>query len=275
MNKVEQWTNDLGLQISEVKTQATVFSLSTSKEKVAIKLGDKTLPQAETHTYLGVKLDTRLSWKPHIEDMEKKKKHQETCCPVEIVWNTLGCQLQDSKNHLHGSSPTISGIWGQCLGDSSQDVHQQTGQSQNIGLSTILGAMKTTPVAEMEKTAGVEPLEGRRHAYLLIHAEKMKRMPDHPLNQKLKDPTHKNKKKRLKRKSLNHLVKEQQKEHADILTTDAHLCEKLNPNSWLPETLYAEIRTTIPGITSKENQSEAVFRSLALEEIDKHYPVAS
>ena len=28
-----------------------------------------------------------------------------------------------------------------------------------------------------------------------------------------------------------HLVEEQQKDHADILTTDAHLCEKLNPNS--------------------------------------------
>ena len=41
----------------------------------------------------------------------------------------------------------------------------------------------------MEKTAGAEPLEGRRQAKLLIHAEKMKRMPGHPLHQKLKDPT--------------------------------------------------------------------------------------
>ena len=44
-------------------------------------------------------------------------------------------------------------------------------------------------------------------------------------------------KKRLKRKSLNHLIKEQQKEHADILTADAHLCKKLNPNSWWSEIL--------------------------------------
>ena len=33
VNKVEQWTNDWGLQISEVKTKATAFSLSTSKKK--------------------------------------------------------------------------------------------------------------------------------------------------------------------------------------------------------------------------------------------------
>ena len=106
----------------------------------------------------------------------------------------------------------------------------------------------------------------------------MKRMPDHSLHQRPLPPPpkkKKKKKKRLKRKSLNHLAKEQQIEHADILTTDAHLCEKLNPNSWPPETLHAEIKTTIPGITTKENQSEAVLRALALEEIDKHYPAAS
>ena len=62
---------------------------------------------------------------------------------------------------------------------------------QNIGLRTILGAMKTTPIAETEKTGGVEPLEGRRQAKLFIHAEKMKKMPDHLLHQKLKDPTKK------------------------------------------------------------------------------------
>ena len=165
---------------------------------------------------------------------------------------------------------------------------------QNIGLTTILGAMKTTPIAEMEKTAGVEPLEGRRQAKLLIHAEKIKGCQTTPCakssktpfkkktkqkqkntKQKKKKNNKKNNNPRLKRKSLNHLVKEQQKEHADILTTDAHLCEKLNPNSWPPETLHAGIRTTIPGITSKENQSEAVLRAPALEEIDKHYPAAS
>ena len=105
------------------------------------------------------------------------------------------------------------------------------------------------------------------------------RPPHAPKAQRPHKEKNKNKNKttktRLKRKSLNHLVKEQQKEHADILTTDAHLCEKLNPNSWSPETLHAGIRTTIPGSTSKENQSEAVLRALALEKIDKHYPAAS
>ena len=52
-------------------------------------------------------------------------------------------------------------------------------------------------------------------------------------------------------------------------------CRGLNLNTWPPETLHAEFRTTVPGITSKENQSQAVLRALALEETDKHYPAAS
>ena len=270
VNKVEQWTNDWGLQISEVKTQATVFSLSTSKEKVAIKLGDKTLPQVETPTFLGVKLDTRLSWKPHIEDMEKKGI-KKLAVLKKLSGTHWGANSKILKTVYMGAvRPSLE--YGASAWATAAKTHtNKLDKVQNIGLRTILGAMKTTPIAEMEKTAGVEPLEGRRQAKLLIHAEKMKRMPDHPLHQKLKDPT----KNRLKRKSLNHLVKEQQKEHADILTTDGHLCEKLISNSWPPETLHAEIRTTIPGITTKENQSEAVLRALALEEMYKHYPAAT
>ena len=41
----------------------------------------------------------------------------------------------------------------------------------------------------MEKNAGVEPLESRWQAKLSIHSEKVKRMPDLSLRQKLKDPT--------------------------------------------------------------------------------------
>lgn len=142
---------------------------------------------------------------------------------------------------------------------------------QNIGLRTVLGAMKTTPIATMEKTSGIEPLASRRQTKLLTHAEKMNRLPDHPLHNRLQDFT----KNRLKRKSLNHLVKEQQINYADILTADPELCERLVPTHWPPDSVQAEVRTTIPGITVKEDQSDAVLSSLTLEEIDKSYPTAT
>ena len=63
-----RWT----IEINRVKSVTTVFSLSPSKETVRIKLGDSILPQIDTPTFLGVKLDTRLTWKPHLEDMEAR-----------------------------------------------------------------------------------------------------------------------------------------------------------------------------------------------------------
>jgi hypothetical protein len=131
--------------------------------------------------------------------------------------------------------------------------------------------MKSTPIAAMERTAGVEPLESRRQTKILTHAEKLKRLPDHPLHHKLQDPT----KNRLKRKSLNHLVKEMQRDNADILVADPDLQENLASSCWRPVTVHAEVRTAIPGITTKEDQSEVALRALTLSEIDLSYPAAT
>ena len=130
--------------------------------------------------------------------------------------------------------------------------------------------MKSTPTATMEKTAGIEPLESRQQAKLLAHVEKMKRLPDHPLHDRLQALTENS----LKRKSLNHLVKELQHENADILTADPYFCEKLTPSTWPLEPLHAEVRTAIPGITKKEDQRDAALKALTLEEIKRSSPTA-
>ena len=102
-----------------------VFFLSTSEVffKVTVKLGDKTLPSVETPTFIGVELTTRILWKPHIEDMETKgiKKF---AVQKKLRGTHWGANSQDSENCLLGGSSIISGIWGQCLCDSSQVRHQ-------------------------------------------------------------------------------------------------------------------------------------------------------
>ena len=105
-NKVHKWTRDWGLQIKQVKTQSTVFSLSTTKEQVKIKLGDRILPQAETPIFLGAKLDSRLSSKPQTESENEKKGHPETS-PTEVtLWHTLGGITLHSKDSVHCDSST-------------------------------------------------------------------------------------------------------------------------------------------------------------------------
>ena len=45
VTRIQQWTDEWGLQISKIKTQETVFSLATLKEKITLKLGDKHYPK--------------------------------------------------------------------------------------------------------------------------------------------------------------------------------------------------------------------------------------
>ncbi|KAK7094328.1 hypothetical protein V1264_007968 [Littorina saxatilis] len=269
VHDVHQWTEDWGLQVSEVKTQATVFSLSTTKEKVTIKLGDRTLPQVETPTFLGVKLDPRLSWKPQIEDMEKRGIKR-LALMKKLSGTHWGANSKILKTVYTGTVRPVLEYGVSAWATAAKTHTNKLDRVQNFGLRIILGAMKSTPIAAMEKTVGVEPLESRQRSKLLAHAEKMKRLPDHPLHDKLKSLT----KNRLKRKSLNHLVKEEQRMQADILTANIELCERLDPTNWPPKTLKAEVRTTIPGITVKEDQSDAVLKALTMEEIDKRYPAA-
>ena len=60
---------------------------------------------------------------------------------------------------------------------------------QNMALRVILGAMKTTLVHDIEKTANVEPLERRRSLKILIQGEKLRRLPSYPLHTNLAQPT--------------------------------------------------------------------------------------
>ena len=69
MNKVKDWTNKWAFKINITKTVSILFLLSTSKEQVKLTLGEKTVPQVDTATFLGA---TRLTWKPHLEAVEAR-----------------------------------------------------------------------------------------------------------------------------------------------------------------------------------------------------------
>ena len=61
INRVSSWADERCMEINCSKTQAILFSLSTVKEKVMLKLEDMPVPQVDNPTFLGVTLDTRLT----------------------------------------------------------------------------------------------------------------------------------------------------------------------------------------------------------------------
>ena len=66
------WTESWALQLNTAKTVSTLFTLSTATEKVSQELNNQPVPEVETQTFLVVILDTRLTWKSHLEAAEAK-----------------------------------------------------------------------------------------------------------------------------------------------------------------------------------------------------------
>ena len=63
INRVSFWADEWCMEINYSKTQATLFSLSTVKVKVMLKLEDMPVPQVDNPIFLGITLDTSLTWK--------------------------------------------------------------------------------------------------------------------------------------------------------------------------------------------------------------------
>lgn len=70
-SSIATWTDKRSLTLNSTKANATLFSLSTANEQVKLKLRGEVLPQTDTSTIFGVKLDTCLTLEPRIEEMER------------------------------------------------------------------------------------------------------------------------------------------------------------------------------------------------------------
>ena len=123
----------------------------------------------------------------------------------------------------------------------------QLTKTQNAGLRKITGGMKTTPIAELERTAGLLSLGERKEEKHLRQSEKMKRLPSHPLHSKFEAPTQN----RLRRQSPYHLVKVlQQKHRIPSSACNQPLKMLQNYEDWQAETPTIILDT--PGIQAKE-----------------------
>ena len=183
-----KWTHDWGLQINQVKTHSTVFSLSTTKEQVKINLDDIILPQTETPIFLGATLDSRLSLKPQIKSMRKRGIQKLSLLKL-LSGTHWGTSPRILKTVYTGTvRPTLE-CGARAWAIAAKTHTNKLDKVQNMGLRTILGAMKSTSIATMQKTAGVKPLDSRMNAMLLTQGEKVNRIPDYPLHKRLQDMT--------------------------------------------------------------------------------------
>ena len=74
LRKVRKWLEANRLALNICKTNYVIFHSPSKKtnEFIKIKLGRKAISQVNCIKYLGISIDSALSWKPHVTELSKK-----------------------------------------------------------------------------------------------------------------------------------------------------------------------------------------------------------
>ena len=165
----------------------SIFSLShkQSKLKLDIRIDGTQALKDQQPTYLGVQLDSRLTFKEHTDNLKRKANKR-----LSLIKRLSSCDWGSDMTTLRG---LYIGYVRSVLdyNMSIQMTCSKTRQEgldkiQNNALRMICGGMKTTPTAATEIMANIEPLSMRREKSTIEAYERCKRMPEnHPARQRI------------------------------------------------------------------------------------------
>ena len=193
----EEWK----LQINTSETVYTVFTLSptAAKENHKIMILGKQLEKEENPTYLGIKLDPRLTLNEHMRNVRAKANNRLKL--VKRLASTAWGADKKTLRQLYLGYVRSSMEYSLTLQTISSQTNQHSiDKVQNHALRFIAGGMKSTPTAVCEVHNNVEPLRLRREAAVVETLERYKRQSDKHPNKCIL--TEARPKQRIKKKSI-------------------------------------------------------------------------
>ena len=127
----------------------------------------------------------------------------------------------------------------------------------NQALSLITGAMRSTPIMEIERNTGVKPLSQRRDAKILIQKDPFTCMPNHPMKTRLEGLTEN----RVKRSSFVHEI-ESKKLIRQFQDREPQRTLPLYPEDmselWIADITGIMVYTTVPFLSVGDTQGDTV-----------------
>ena len=157
---VDRWTQNKGLNLNPNKTEVVVFTTKKNWHMRPLTLRGVALKQVDQVKYLGVTLDKKLTWTPHIQQITTKAKRAMMTCR-RMTGQTWG--LKPHIAHWLYTAvvrPIITygaHVWVTALGKVT--TCKKLGKVQRLACMGIIGAFPTTPTAAMEIVLDLQPLD--------------------------------------------------------------------------------------------------------------------
>ena len=266
LNALENWTKKWLVKVNATKTTYTIFSLSTKEQRVSLKIGTQELAPDDNPTYLGVTFDKRLTWKPQTQKSEIRGKAR-LALMKKLAGTTWGADAATLKKLYIGRVRPVLEYGMSAWSNAAKTNIDRVSKVQNQAARIITGAMRSTPIEELETITGLQPMSDRQDQKTLMQAAKFKRL-NHPMKERMARPT----RGRLKRESFVQQSRKLERQYRDVLD---HVPKEI-PNcrstpAWDEDCRY-QIKNSIPGIGPKDSQNDLMRKSITLEHVQQAYP---
>ncbi len=159
MRRIKRWMNEHSLSLAEAKTQIVVFTRKRIQTSVTLRVGETDIQTASSVKYLGVILDTKLSYWPHIQRAADKAA-EATKALSRLMANTNGPKC--SKRRLLMSVMTSillygAEIWAKAL--EIEKYRKRMAAVQRRGALRVSCAYRTVSEAAVLVIVGTPPID--------------------------------------------------------------------------------------------------------------------
>ena len=192
INKLEKWAKERGMKFSQDKTVAMKFIKRKKGTNPSLSLYGRQIKVVEHTRYLGLVVDSKLSWKQHVEYLREK-----CTSAMNLLRHLSGLSWSaDRKSLLRIYTALVRSKldYGcQFYSSAKPGILKRLDPIQNQCLRACTGAFRSSPATSLCVESGIVPLTYNRDIITLKHLFKIQAQTESPTYQAtLGDPQENN-----------------------------------------------------------------------------------
>jgi len=254
------------LKVNCRKTIYTIFTLSptVSKAQLQLQVQGQNIEKTETPTYLGVRLDSRLTFKEHFDDITSKVSKRLNLLK-RLASTNWGTNKKTLRQLYTGYVRAVFDYSAPLQVTASKYNRNKLDRKQNEALRFVCGGLRTTPNSACEIDANIEPLNNRRERSAALTLERFKRMDEeNPCRKMTENWT-----------PIDRIQKTSFLKKANEIAETFHFPQERKPTPIIPETgPHQELRKPIcrPELLEKVDKDtpQPILKLLAYETIESY-----
>jgi len=188
LNALESWTRKTGFSFSPVKT-ATMHICRVRgclKASPELLMGENTLPHVVQYKYLGMLIDSSLTWRTHITNLKRSCNKTLNLLKCIANYNSGADRRTLLRLYLALLKPKLD--YGcEAYGSACKTLLNSLQPVQNAALRIATGAIRTTPIVSLHAETGLPPLAIYRKIKLMNFYLRLNANSDESILNSVKD----------------------------------------------------------------------------------------